>query len=1558
MALSDQSQVWFPTHVQVTVIQARSLRIKGKQGLNDAYTLIQLGKEKYSTSVAEKTLCPRWQEDCTFEVPADASSAKKSTLVLTVMHRALVGGDKFLGQVTLPLRDIYQDSTRKKTQWYKLESKPGKKEKERGELEVNIQYMRNNLTASMFDLSLKDKKRTPFGKLRDKVSGKKKEGSKGGYESSSAVVSSSAAMDSDEEGHAPDVEQKKKKTKTLTLFSKSSMQKGSVSQSMLTLPTSKGLGSLASLSPFRHHGRRESSGTASVNSDSDSVGGSNPNLADSPDGSPGPSKSNTEPHPSNTAGLSTSPLASAEVQSTHRRHVSLTGIEEEEGNREGLPGKSKKSTSSGGSNPFGSDDLRDANPFSDKKGADDPEHKNPFQEKSPPSGSVSSAPAKKSEEKKSHSSGFSLSSLTKSSSKPSKVPEQPKHADAEQPKKESGKKLKLPFFSTPDSKAESAAESSPAATKHPAEEVATRESPRPSVAVNPFTMEGNDTETVTKPGRNMSPKAEINPVPSLSASFPTFNSSLSSPPAVFDKLHPARTSQASDKVGLDMTPDRQHSPGSLERSGEGEEPTFKRIDRSASSQLVKALMGSRRGQADQSPPSTIDEEATSIQNIEVAKVEEKHVGRKDPPREPFVEPVAAEEKSGKSTRVLKKTPLVDLEAEQDVEPPKPVARKPRAQEPESHSTPDTAVPPPVPPRRIKPEDKTEVILPQTFEVVTPAADLGPLVKPPSDRVLRGVLPLPEKTAFDVEPKKSVDQNADAEFKTFSENIDDDFKIPSVPVESPFHIGKSSVAFPAVDDPSGFVDEENEYVKTSPVELFSKKSPPSSNASPTPAKTAEPFSFESISTSVKSTGHMFVADDDDDNDVKTIPVELFSKSSPPSSNTSPTPTKTEEHFSLGSISASIQSADHMSLTKTLGFGDLLQESESRYVKELSDDDDEKKCGDIKMLEPQEETVTLSTESISRIEDVSSQPKFDRERNNLLVEPTKTMSQDQSEPVKYAIETFDSKVKTPGHLEKSEKSPVNKVEDESSDLSEGFQLESVKDRQPIIEQSVANVPDIAQKSSSTSVKPLVKDSQILGLKETRNIANWQTEPTTDSIELSSHKEEMPKPLAQSKTSAAKMVLRLKSEEFDDLKEGLDPWSAEPSPPFSEKSFTKTLPSYSVEVMSSVQSSTKNRPKEDPTLSPFERPEDDVQQKKASTKSHREEAEPKPKTLRNVVEESSKPSVASRPPITEDKSPAQSLPTQKVEALVWSPTPEGGKTKGFPQASARVPLTDSKPTQPLVASCPPVPKQSPADPEANTKKTLKVLVLDEDDMDDVITATFGEKTEPAPSPAGIFSAKDNLWGGTKDQFGTSNKFPPAASSSPLSNTAACFNVSTSESSADIFPALDHKSAPKSGAAPVASEPHCESEGEAQAASVARVHLADINSRNSTPHPIKPMRIRAVELPSNSSPVAAPREPRNQGKRPAPAVPSGLLMNDKDLAMEMRESQGGQDEGPYAHLTRAELVQLLTRQQAELVDREQRIHAMEDYIDNLLVRVIEETPAILRQPERGAGRKAGRVW
>ncbi|XP_073415997.1 rab11 family-interacting protein 2, partial [Dendrobates tinctorius] len=73
--------------------------------------------------------------------------------------------------------------------WYKLESKPGKRKKERGELKVSVQFMRSNMTASMFDLSMKDKSRSPFARLKDKMKGRKPDGS----DTSSAIVPSSVS---------------------------------------------------------------------------------------------------------------------------------------------------------------------------------------------------------------------------------------------------------------------------------------------------------------------------------------------------------------------------------------------------------------------------------------------------------------------------------------------------------------------------------------------------------------------------------------------------------------------------------------------------------------------------------------------------------------------------------------------------------------------------------------------------------------------------------------------------------------------------------------------------------------------------------------------------------------------------------------------------------------------------------------------------------------------------------------------------------------------------------------------------------------------------------------------------------------------------------------------------------------------------------------------------------------------------------------------------------------------------------------------------------------------
>ncbi|NXQ92197.1 RFIP5 protein, partial [Nyctibius grandis] len=111
--------------------------------------------------------------------------------------------------------------------WHKLHSKPGKKEKERGEILVSIQFTRNNLTASMFDLSMKDKPRSPFGKLKDKVKGKKKYD----LESASAIIPSSmGALDMED-----DYDIGGKKSKVKGFFLKNKLRKSSLTQSNTSL---------------------------------------------------------------------------------------------------------------------------------------------------------------------------------------------------------------------------------------------------------------------------------------------------------------------------------------------------------------------------------------------------------------------------------------------------------------------------------------------------------------------------------------------------------------------------------------------------------------------------------------------------------------------------------------------------------------------------------------------------------------------------------------------------------------------------------------------------------------------------------------------------------------------------------------------------------------------------------------------------------------------------------------------------------------------------------------------------------------------------------------------------------------------------------------------------------------------------------------------------------------------------------------------------------------------------------------------------------------------------
>ncbi|XP_018796716.1 PREDICTED: rab11 family-interacting protein 1 isoform X1 [Bactrocera latifrons] len=160
--------MWSPTHIQVTVQRAKGLLTKGKNGTNNCFVTISLGKEKYQTSVKEKAeMNVSWNEECELKIPDQGNRAE---LVLTCLHRNNLGIDEFLGQATLPLNemDVYD---RPRSKWFKLESKPGKekKNKERGELEARISFIVKS--GSLTDLSKKEKHKSSIGQLASSVGG-------------------------------------------------------------------------------------------------------------------------------------------------------------------------------------------------------------------------------------------------------------------------------------------------------------------------------------------------------------------------------------------------------------------------------------------------------------------------------------------------------------------------------------------------------------------------------------------------------------------------------------------------------------------------------------------------------------------------------------------------------------------------------------------------------------------------------------------------------------------------------------------------------------------------------------------------------------------------------------------------------------------------------------------------------------------------------------------------------------------------------------------------------------------------------------------------------------------------------------------------------------------------------------------------------------------------------------------------------------------------------------------------------------------------------------------
>lgn len=121
---------------------------------------------------------------------------------------------------------------------------------------MTVQFTRNNMTASMFDLTIKDKPRSVFGKLKDRVTGRKR----GDVESSSAILPGRYAALSGSLGQPlgemdggtqeqPDVvitEEKKSKMKE---FLKGKLRKSSDSRSCTSLASEGSVFSVASDPP-------------------------------------------------------------------------------------------------------------------------------------------------------------------------------------------------------------------------------------------------------------------------------------------------------------------------------------------------------------------------------------------------------------------------------------------------------------------------------------------------------------------------------------------------------------------------------------------------------------------------------------------------------------------------------------------------------------------------------------------------------------------------------------------------------------------------------------------------------------------------------------------------------------------------------------------------------------------------------------------------------------------------------------------------------------------------------------------------------------------------------------------------------------------------------------------------------------------------------------------------------------------------------------------------------------------------------------------------------------
>lgn len=181
--------------------------------------------------------------------------------------------------------------------WYRLNSKTGKKEKERGDIQVTVQFTRNNLTASMYDLVMKDKGAFTFSKLKERMRGKRRPSEEdsssailpGGYGSLCRMRQRLPSDGGGEEDYEDDEGGEVRRSKMRTFFLRGKLRKSSDTRS------STSLGSESSESSSRGGSLSPTAGISVVVSDLSNSPSNSSNLT--VDNSPGGNKQTPEACP-------------------------------------------------------------------------------------------------------------------------------------------------------------------------------------------------------------------------------------------------------------------------------------------------------------------------------------------------------------------------------------------------------------------------------------------------------------------------------------------------------------------------------------------------------------------------------------------------------------------------------------------------------------------------------------------------------------------------------------------------------------------------------------------------------------------------------------------------------------------------------------------------------------------------------------------------------------------------------------------------------------------------------------------------------------------------------------------------------------------------------------------------------------------------------------------------------------------------------------------------------------------------------------------------------------